>query len=253
MRAVTWVLVALATGGCFGTPTPVNPLPSLDYPSPKSSLATPLLLMPGRRSRADDFESNGFIAAVRERGLDVELVAVDAHLGYYLDGRYRSLPSLIQDDVVVPLLARGPRRIWLVGTSLGAFGSLAYATRYPDAVAGVLLLGAYLGEEPLLVEIEQAGGLTTWRPSGRVGYDYEIRAWSWLKEYANPAAKHPFELYVGYGKRDSYSRASNLLSKVLPRDHVFTDEQGGHDWNTWLSLWKQFLKCCGHRLEATQG
>jgi len=239
--------------GCWGAPRPMTPLASEHYPNAKSSLATAILFMPGRRSRGDDFESNGFIKAVQEHGLDVELVAVDAHLGYYLDGGYRLLPTRIHEDVVQPLMAHGRRRIWLVGTSLGAFGSLAYAKQFPEAVAGVILFGPYLGEEPIMVAIERAGGLAAWSPIGSAGYDYEIRTWSWLKGFADPGTRRPFELFLAYGQHDSYYRTSKILADVLPRDHVIVDEEGGHDWDTWLALWKRFLACCGRQLVTPTG
>lgn len=242
-------LAAGAAGGCFGAPTPVVPLPSIHYSTPKSNRAPLVLLMPGRRSRAGDFESNGFVSAARDLGLEVDLVAVDAHLGYYLNEGYQSLPLRIETDVVRPLLLQGPRGVWLVGTSLGALGSLAYLKQYPGRVSGALLLGPYLGEDAVLDEIEAAGGLSAWKPSGKSGYDYEIRTWVWLKQYADRNARAPVELYLGYGKRDSYHRAADILAGVLPANHVFVSEQGGHDWATWLDLWKRFLASKGHRLE----
>ena len=75
-----------------------------------------------------------------------------------MEDGYRTLPLRLHLDVVLPASARGRQKIWLVGTSLGAMGSLAYVKRYPETVAGVVLLGPYLGEEPILDEIERAGG-----------------------------------------------------------------------------------------------
>lgn len=243
--------VTLVFLGCWGAPTPVIPMASIHYRSPKHDRTTAVLMLPGRRSRAEDFQSNGFIDAVRDLGLDVDILAADAHLGYYLDGRYRTLPLRIEEDIVGPFVAQGGRGVWLVGTSLGAFGSLAYAKWYPEHVLGLLLLGPYLGEDPVLEEIEHTGGLAAWTPSGRAGYDYEIRSWVWLKQYAGPSTQRPFDLYIGYGLRDSLRRASDILVRILPRDHVFISEEGGHDWDTWLSLWKRFLASNGHRLEQS--
>jgi pimeloyl-ACP methyl ester carboxylesterase len=209
-----------------------------------------LLLMPGRRSRAADFERHDFVAAVRALGLDVDVVAVDAHLGYYLDGNYRTLPQRIQQGKVLPWPDQGGRKLWFVGTSLGSLGSLAYAKRY--RVSGLVLLGPYLGEEPLLAEIDRQGGLASWKPTGTVGYDYEVHTWLWLQQYAKPGAQDLPSLYVGYGLRDSYRHASDILAKVLPADHVFVNREGAHDWDTWLSLWKQFLASNGHRLDCAE-
>jgi pimeloyl-ACP methyl ester carboxylesterase len=248
LRCIAALLV-LALFGC-GPPAATIPLPSLRYPSGHGQPTTAVLLLPGRYSRARDFAAHGFVEAVRERGLNVELLAVDAHLGYYLQEGYRSLPARLHEDVVLPAMARGCRQVWLVGTSLGALGSVAYAKRYPAAVAGMVLLGAYLGEEPILGEIGRAGGLSAWIAAGSVGYPYEVRTWQWLKRY--PELRPPLpELYLGYGERDPYLGASRLLAPALPPDRVLTAPDGGHDWDTWLGLWQRFLACCGHRLEAS--
>ena len=188
--------------------------------------------------------------AVQDMRLNVELIAADAHLGYYLEGGYRTLPLRLYQDVVLPAMARGRQKIWLVGTSLGAMGSLAYAKRYPETVAGVVLLGPYLGEEPILDEIERAGGLAAWSPTQSAGYEYEVHTWQWLKLVANAANPRRLEIYLAYGQRDRYAKVSHLLAAVLPSDHVLTDKEGEHDWSAWLALWRRLLACCGHRLES---
>ena len=81
------------------------------------------------------------------------------------------------------------------------------------------------------------------------GYEYEVHTWQWLKLVAN-AANPRLEIYLAYGKRDRYARASHLLAAVLPSDHVVTDNEGEHDWSTWIALWRRLLACCGHRLES---
>jgi pimeloyl-ACP methyl ester carboxylesterase len=212
-------------------------MPSISYMPASGNPTGTVLLMPGRYSRASDFERNDFVSAVRERGLDVELVAVDAHLGYYQDERYHALPEVVHDDVVKPRLARG--RVWFVGTSLGALGSIAYAKAYPHEVNGLVLLGAYLGEAAIVTDVERAGGLTRWRPTPSTGYDYEIRTWSWLKGYT-AGAERP-ELFLGYGTDDRFALANTLLARVLPPTHVVVDTGGEHDFSTWSKLWRMLL------------
>jgi len=48
------------------------------------------------------------------------------------------------------------------------------------------------------------------------------------------------EIFLGYGKRDRYARASELLARRLPGACVTTVE-GGHDWPTWSELWRIML------------
>jgi hypothetical protein len=47
-------------------------------------------------------------------------------------------------------------------------------------------------------------------------------------------------IYLGYGMRDRFSSASQLISQRLPQERVLT-EPGGHDWSTWLALWHRML------------
>jgi pimeloyl-ACP methyl ester carboxylesterase len=246
-------LLALAASGiaCLGcvTPTPTRPIQSISYWSGIGEPKASVLLLPGRHSRASDFESAGFVQAVRKRNLNVEVVAVDAHLGYYAEQRYARLPDHIYEDVVKPLLSRGRSQLWVVGTSLGAFGTVAYVKYHPDAVRGMLLLGAYLGEQPVLDSIRQSGGLSQWEPTSSVGFAHENRAWKWLKGYVNHDVRP--ELYLGYGKADRFSLSSTLLEPALTSQHVLVDAEGGHDFPTWLRLWERFLDCCGHLLEPS--
>ncbi len=246
------MLSVLAVGmmGCFGPPPPVVPLPSLRYESGRGKPTTAVVLMPGRGSRAGDFAKHGYVRAVEKLGLDLEVLAVDAHLGYYIHEGWRTLPDRIQADVVLPAQARGCRRVWLVGMSLGAWGSVEYAERYPEAVAGILLFGPYLGKEPIVAEIERAGGLAAWPPTRSVGAEYEVQTWRWLKRYTEPGAAHLPELFLGYGAHDRYLRSIALVRAILPRDHVMVDPRGGHDNDTWLRLWEQFLADHGHEIEG---
>ncbi len=249
LGAPRWLALALGAVGCFNPPRPVIPLPSLRYDSGQGQRTTAVVLMPGRGSRAGDFAKQGFVGTARELGLDLELLAVDAHLGYYIHEGWRTLPDRIQADVVLPAMARGCRRVWMVGASLGAWGSVAYAERYPEVVAGVVLFGPYLGDEPIVAEIERAGGLAAWNSTRSVGAEYEVRTWRWLQRYTEPGGAHLPVLFLAYGGKDRYIRATNLVRAVLPRDHVLVDPRGGHNWHTWLGLWRQFLAEHGRELE----
>jgi hypothetical protein len=47
-------------------------------------------------------------------------------------------------------------------------------------------------------------------------------------------------LYLGYGRDDRFALAYGLLAQTLSPDAVQV-VPGGHDWQTWLTLWGQFL------------
>ena len=167
-----------------------------------------VVFLPGRGDRAEDFEERGFLAAAREAGLDADVLAVDAHLAYYYK---RVIMDRLWEDVVLPARARGYRRVFIVGISLGGLGAL---TR----------------------EIETAGGLARWSggPSER---DFR-GVWSFLRGYATGEARPP--LWLAYGESDRYAYGHRLLASVLPGDRVLVTP-GGHDWKAWDRLWREFL------------
>jgi pimeloyl-ACP methyl ester carboxylesterase len=193
-----------------------------------------LVFLPGRGDRPEDFGQRGFLAAARSAGLGADVLAIDAHLAYY---HKRAIAERLWSDVVLPGRARGYRRLWFVGISLGGLGSLALAQEHPDAVAGVLVMAPYLGEPPLVREIESAGGLTRWK--GGPG-DRDFRGhWQWLRGYATGDERRP-PLWLAYGESDRYAYGHRLLASALPADRVLV-APGGHDWTAWERLWADFL------------
>ena len=168
-----------------------------------------VVFLPGRGDRAEDFEERGFLAAAREAGLDADVLAVDAHLAYYYK---RVIMDRLWEDVVLPARARGYRRLFVVGISLGGLGALSLAQEHPDAVAGTFVLAPYLGEPALTREIEAAGGLARWGggPSER---DFR-GVWSFLRGLA---AGDILLLHDGSSARDAEGRAVAVgaLDRVL--------------------------------------
>lgn len=185
---------------------------------------------------------SGFVEEVSRRGYSIDMVATDASLGYYLRGE---LTERLATDVVRRRFARGYKELWLVGDSIGGFGTFLYSRQRPvGEVTGVLALAPFLGADPeLFRSIQRAGGLAHWRAPSRAArldadtFDREL--WRWLQ--AVTAAREPGpELYLGYGSDDRLSRIDSLLAAVLPRDRVYI-EPGGHNWQTWHELFTRFL------------
>jgi pimeloyl-ACP methyl ester carboxylesterase len=195
-----------------------------------------LVMLPGAKAGAQDLVQQGFVRALRERRLPVDVVAVDAHLGYYLE---RSLSSHLTDDILAPARARNYRRIWLMGISLGGMGALIYASEHPSDIEGVILLAPFLGARGTIAEVVRAGGLAQWQPGAIKADDDERQLLAWIKAYP-PAAAAPPGIYLGYGTNDRFAAASNLLAQRLPAAQVVTIA-GGHDWATWLHLWQRWL------------
>lgn len=196
-----------------------------------------LIYLPGNGDAADAFQRNGLISLLQERGGAADILGVNAHLGYYQNG---SILERLKQDVIGPARKRGYERIWLVGNSLGAYGALLYAARYPADISGVVLLGAYAGNRGIVREISQAGGLSAWE-SGVIGTaDWDRLFWSWLKQYDGHAPESP-PVYLGYGRWDRFTYGQDLLATVLPADRVVV-VAGGHDWSTWKKAWGLLLE-----------
>jgi pimeloyl-ACP methyl ester carboxylesterase len=226
-------LAALLTS-CWWIPREaVVPMRTVSHPGTAAPGGDLVVFLPGRGDRPEDFERRGFLAAARSAGLGADIVAVDAHLGYY---QKRVIVDRLWEDVVLSARARGYRRLWFVGISLGGLGSLLLAQQHPDAPAGIFVLAPYLGEAGLAREIESAGGLARW--GGSAGKDDFRGLWGWLRGYATGEERPP--LWLGYGESDRYAYGHRLLASALPKDRVLVTS-GAHEWGAWKRVWSEFL------------
>jgi pimeloyl-ACP methyl ester carboxylesterase len=206
---------------------------TIAYPGAGVAAGDLVVFLPGRGDRAEDFEERGFLALARKAGLAVDVLAVDAHLAYYYK---RVIADRLWADVILPARARGYRRVWIVGISLGGLGAITLTQTHPDAVAGILAIAPYLGEPELTREIEGAGGLARW---GGAPSEADLRGvWGFLRGYATGDGR-PL-LWLAYGESDRYAYGHRLLASALPRDRVLAGP-GGHDWKAWEPLWAEFL------------
>lgn len=199
-----------------------------------------VVFLPGMGDSAEDFDHNGFVAEVSRRKLSVDMIAAHATLGYYARG---TLPDRLSSDVVAPARARGYEQVWLVGMSMGGMGTMFYSRTHTADVTGVLALAPYLGNDALIDEIHEQGGLARWQPPARVEAlnedNYQREIWRWLQATLRGAEPGP-NIYLGYGKSDKLRRADELLAAALPSGHTYLID-GAHDWGTWKVLLGQFL------------
>ncbi len=200
---------------------------------------TLLVMLPGASSLPEEFVREGFVRALRERRLAVDVVLVDAHPGYYKD---RTILERLQADVIAPARAKGYRQLWIVGVSLGGLGALIQARAQPADTDGLMLLAPYLGEPRVTDAVQADGGLKAWRGAvpEPVPNDLDLRLWQWLQAYATSPGERP-PLYLGYALGDRLAPANRLLAASLPADKVFTTP-GGHDWPEWRRLWNRMLE-----------
>ncbi len=225
---------ATACGWFFRAPSPVA---TIRYPSAKGTADDLLVLLPGRAARAHSFAEQGIIDIVNHTSPGVDAVAVDATLGYYI---HRNLPERLDVDVIEPARAHGYRAIWLAGISMGGLGTVLYAQRHPKSVAGVMLVAPFLGDEPVIAEIEAAGGLHQWVPPPSIDpEDYQRELWRWLKSCTARPESCP-RILLGFGSDDRFVRAHRLLAAEMPASQV-VEVPGGHTWGPWQKLFAALL------------
>lgn len=193
-------------------------------------------MLPGAGIGVGDFAEHGMVAAVQEQRLAIDIVATCPALDLYLDG---TIAEALHCSIVEPALAQGYRRFWFLGISLGGLGALLYTSIHTTQVEGLVLLAPFLGTQGTVAELAEAGGLASWSPSRSSVTKTEQRFLVWLQGFL---AKRPAcpALYLGYGRRDRFAQGHRMLAEQLPGDRVVTIE-GGHDWGTWLALWRQLL------------
>lgn len=239
VRQWAWgVGVALASAGCglfFRAPSPVG---TIRYPSPTAA-ADLLVLLPGRGDRARSFADAGIIDIARHTVPGIDVVSVDATLGYYI---HRNLIERLQADVFEPARGRGYGSIWLAGVSMGGLGSALYAEKHPTQLAGIVLVAPFLGDESLLAEIEAAGGLRSWQPPPSIDPDdYQRSLWRWFKHCSSQQQQTTCpRIFLGFGSNDRFVRAHRLLAAALPANRV-VEVPGGHDWVPWRALFAALL------------
>ena len=237
--AKSFLLAALvpAIAGCaflYPAPVPLGRLSLGESAPPGRSL---IVFLPGLNGSARDFLQHDFVGPLAEMAPECDAVAVDATIGYYVR---LTLAKRLHDDVIGPARARGYRRIWLVGISMGGLGAVLYDELGPGDVDGILLLSPYLGDQEVTDEIRNAGGVAGWRPPKRLDpNDFQRKLWAWLKQETESRPKRA-RIYLGYPTEDPFVQGHRLLAGRLPAGQVFTTG-GGHDWLPWETLWRKFL------------
>src|ERR1043166_3972358 len=86
---------ALLTSACYRPQPTVVPLRTLDIPAASQAARCLVVFLPGRGDLPEDFFRQGFDRELRAAGSSCEVVAVDAHLGYYFE---RSIDQRLRED-----------------------------------------------------------------------------------------------------------------------------------------------------------
>lgn len=212
----------------------------------KGEVHTLLVFLPGAYDVPQDFVAHGFVSSLRTRNIAVDVIMADADIGYYTTGK---LVQRLHQDIIGPARLKGYRSVWLIGISLGGYGSLLYASQHESEVNGIFLMAPFLGNRSLLSQITQQT-LPRWQADPALLSDEEVQLWLWLKQYcakekiarfdANNSSNTSLPLYIGYGTEDRFTASNRMLAENLSDQHVMTTA-GGHDWQTWHRLWEIFL------------
>ncbi|HEX4405514.1 MAG TPA: alpha/beta hydrolase-fold protein [Polyangia bacterium] len=240
LAAALLSVLSISSSGCglfWRAPVPMT---AIDYPSGQAAPAKCLVVfLPGMGDDAAKFEANGFVDEFRRRGLSADLVAANATIGYYSRGIFA---DRLAADVIGPRRARY-EQLWLIGPSMGGFGTLFYSRTHVDDVTGVLALAPYLGDKSLIAEVYDAGGLRTWIGPPRVDKmnddNYQREMLRWLQAVTGGHERAPI-LDVGFGDTDKLGHADELLAAQLSPEHVYRTH-GGHTWGPWRNLLAQYL------------
>ncbi|MBH1965058.1 MAG: alpha/beta hydrolase [Comamonadaceae bacterium] len=223
---------------CALLPRPLKtPMDSqMERADPARRSDTLIVLLPGAYDTPRDFVEQGFVQALRERNLPVDLQLVDAHTGYYTA---QQIVQRLHDEVVAPARTLGYKRIWMAGISLGGYGSLLFAREHAELIEGVFVMAPFLGRRDLPAAIHDAGGLRSWNGELPNADTHDLALWQWLRAHASSSDKR-LPLYLGYGDTDRFAFSHRLLAAALPPEQVFVTP-GGHQWAPWLVLWQRFL------------
>lgn len=195
-----------------------------------------LLMLPGAKNTPQQLVENGFIRALRERNLPVDVLALHAHVDLYLD---RADIERLLHHTLDAIRMQGYSRIWLLGISLGGSGAMICTTQRTSEIEGVFLLAPFLGTRGLIAEVEAAGGMHHWQAGKIESGDHERALLDQIRCIPLTTGESP-SIYLGYGSEDRYRGASILLSERLPQHRVAV-MPGGHDWETWIALWHALL------------
>jgi pimeloyl-ACP methyl ester carboxylesterase len=207
-----------------------------------------MVLLPGALQTPETLLQEGMAAAVRSRGLALDLALVDPGLGAIGEATDGSVARRLE-SLLAPA-RQEYRALWLAGISLGGFMALAHAARHPASVDGLFLLSPYPGNRLLTGAIAAAGGPAAWAAGhAENDPDDEENAWRWLARNQDGRGGRRPEIHFAYAGGDRFAAGQRLMAQMLPPQRVELID-GGHDWPSWRTLWHNFLDRNGGRFSG---
>jgi pimeloyl-ACP methyl ester carboxylesterase len=196
-----------------------------------------IALIPGANQGPQDLRAAGFLAAVEERHLNIDIVLVTPQLMHVTD---RSALARLHTEVVIPARLSGCAAVWFAGISMGGFLALLYAAEHPVDLQGICLLAPYLGNRMIYTEISRFESLAQWH-AAKTDLQDELAEERKVWHYIADRQPHPPVLrYLGFGGDDRFATTQRLLAKQLIPEAVDVID-GGHEERVWRRLWDRFL------------
>ena len=227
---------ALALSGCaLFLPETVVPLKTAEQQLGTEQSDTLVIFLPGMGDSDESFFQNGFVDALKRHNKPVDVIAANTHFGYYKE---RNFDMRLKVDVIEPAKAKGYKKIWLVGISLGGFGSLVYTLNYPDDVDGMIIMAPYLGDKKLIKSIAKYPTLAGWAEDNR-DIDDDVAQGLWLP-LADTDCLSNKPIYLAVGEGDKFIEANELLASRCSNIKA-SKSAGGHNWKAWRTLWEAML------------
>lgn len=203
--------------------------------APGAAASRLMVLIPGANQPVEELRRDGFLTAVRDRGLDIDIALMSPQPAHLLD---RSALETLRSEIVLPARSSGRVRILLAGVSWGGFLALLYAADHSDDLDGICLLSPYLGNRMMTTELLSFDSLASWSAATSDTHDElseERRMWRYI---AGTQPTAPLIRYLGFGRNDRFVESQRLLAGRLPPQAVDIIP-GGHDASVWRQLWNR--------------
>lgn len=191
-----------------------------------------VILLPGIGDAPQSFVENGAVGALLECNNESNVIGVNAHFEYY---KAKQVVQRLKEDIIEPAKKQGINEIWMMGISLGGFGSLLYREDYPEDLQGIVILAPYLGKEKSLKAYLNDDKSSEHFPDAE-----RLAFWQYIEKTATekPAVT------LAYGSRDKFASLNDWLAGKLAREKVIK-QKGSHNWRTWKQLWPEALRKSG--------
>lgn len=150
------------------------------------------------------------------------------------------MPALAR-ELVAGCGARSP--LLVAGLSMGGFGALRLAGKYPQRIAAAAALSAVTDASQFDALIEES----------RAGWSAAPADRNVLAALAGADAPRP-SLRIDCGLDDPYLEANRELHRALRHAgiaHHYAESAGGHDWDYWSATLEHTLRFFGDHLHAT--